>query len=68
MTPKWAVGMRRLGPGVYVKDSVLHFDTEGLCRHLGIPHTEANARMVQQEAEKVIRDVFGPGIPVDTVA
>ena len=58
-TPAWAVGMRKLMPGVYVKDRELHFDIPELCEANGYACNEHNARMVIEAANQAVRASFG---------
>jgi hypothetical protein len=58
-TPKWAVGMQKIGPGVYVdKDRALHLDEAGFAEHLGVPYTRETQRVIQEEATRVFREKF----------
>lgn len=55
--PRWAVGMRKIGPGVYVRESdkSLHISAEELCAHLGVPPTAANLDIAEKAAREVTR-------------
>lgn len=47
-TPPWAVGMRKLAPGVYMDDKTraLHVSEAEVCEHFGVPCTEENAETI----------------------
>lgn len=59
--PKWSVGMRRIGPGIYVSDATraLHFDADELCLALGVPPTPENVKRAEAIAAQVVREHFG---------
>ena len=59
-TPHWAVGMRRLRPGVYLDSQpAIHFDVREMCAEAGYPYTQANAEMLEQVARRAVKQVFG---------
>ena len=62
--PAWAVGMQKIGPGMYCKGAEWHIDPVEICRHLGACPTEANLKIVEQEARAVLKEMFG----VDLIA
>jgi hypothetical protein len=57
-TPPWAKGMRKLGPGVYEKDGALHISEGELCEHFGVPYTRENTQIIEEMAQKVVREVW----------
>jgi hypothetical protein len=58
--PKWAVGMKQLTPGVYVDAAdTMHIDTAMLCAQMGVPHTEANARVLERVCLETLREMNG---------
>ena len=57
--PKWAVGMRRVGPGMYVKDHQLHFSARELCEVMGVSYTPQNAELLKEVGREAIKEVFG---------
>lgn len=56
MKPRWSVGMRKLGPGVYVDEATnaIHFAGEEICEHLGVPPTRANMEIAERAARDVV--------------
>lgn len=65
--PKWAVGMEKLGPGIYVKDRELHFSGRELCEYFRVPYNEENCRKLERAALRAIRNTFGQTPPVVSV-
>lgn len=68
-TPKWAVGMYKLGPGAY-SDAAgeMHFDFNELCERFGVPSSKENfdvlRRAVAEAARKIgaeVHDETEPG-------
>ena len=58
-TPKWAVGMQRLMPGIYVdEDHGMHFDLVELCEAAGCAPTVVNQMRLEQTARQVIAAAF----------
>lgn len=55
-TPKWAVGMRKLGPGAYLDADGLHFSTREMCEHFGVPVTEENQRIARETTMRAMRE------------
>lgn len=48
-TPPWAVGMRKLGPGVYIDaENVMHVSEGEICQALGISYTDRNSQLVEE--------------------
>jgi hypothetical protein len=66
--PKWAVGFRRLAPGVYVDEATksIHFSEEEICEIMGVPPTEANCRAATEAAVQAVREIYG-NLPVEVV-
>lgn len=65
--PKWAIGMERVGTGIYVDaHNALHFDSEELCRVAGVPPTEANYQMLRKAATEIVQKLW-PGISTEEV-
>jgi hypothetical protein len=65
--PKWAVGMRRIGIGMYIDSSdALHFDPVEVCAALGWPINPVTIRAVQDAAVEVVRKAYG-NLPVSHV-
>ena len=59
-TPKWAIGMKRIGAGLYVDgNGGLHIDTPVFCESHGYEPTPENIEMLERAA----RDLF-PGVEV----
>ena len=59
-TPSWAIGMRRIAPGLYVDNrEALHIDTPTFCAANGYPPTQHNIEMLERAA----REMF-PGVEV----
>lgn len=61
-TPKWAVGMQKLGPGIYFKEDTkqIHVSEAELCEHFGVPYTPENVKII----EEAVREAF-PGIATE---
>jgi hypothetical protein len=60
-TPRWAVGMQRLGPGVYVDtNNNLHLYLPEILENAGKPATPENLRTLARAAEEMARQEFGP--------
>jgi hypothetical protein len=59
-TPKWAVGMRKIGPGIYVneKTRAIHISERELCEHFQVPYNAENIRIIEEAAMKVAREQF----------
>jgi hypothetical protein len=65
--PRWAVGMQKLGPGVYADGrGALHVKLSEICHHLGVPCTPRNQEIAQRAAEEAIRKTFG-AMPSTTI-
>jgi hypothetical protein len=46
-TPKWAVGMRVLAPGIYADaDGGWHIDERAICAKFGVPYTKENCEQI----------------------
>jgi len=57
--PSWAVGMERIGPGVYLdKENSLHVYVPELCEALGVPYTRDNAERMEAIARAAIEEQF----------
>jgi hypothetical protein len=62
--PKWAVGMRRIAPGVYVDSrNALHVDAFAICESLGCPPTPQNLETAAQAALDAIK-AWNPAVKV----
>ena len=57
--PRWAVGMKKIGPGLYVQEGSIHFYTPELYEHLGVPPTPENQRIAEQAAREAIQESLG---------
>jgi len=57
--PRWAVGMKKIGPGLYVEGESIHFYTPELCEHLGVPATPENQRVAEEAAREAIQEQLG---------
>lgn len=57
--PAWAVGIRKLGPGVYVQGDAIHIYAPEICETLGKPLTPENLRAAEEGAIDAIRDAYG---------
>jgi hypothetical protein len=66
--PRWAVGMRKLGPGIYVDEAAnaVHFSGAELCAHQGVPATRENVEIAEQAARDVTAK-YWPGARVKVV-
>lgn len=62
--PKWAKGMRRIGPGIYVNGRELHLSHEEIASSLGVPLTPETARLIEETARETVRELL-PGVPVE---
>lgn len=66
--PKWAVGMRRIGPGMYVdRNDGLHISENEICQKLNVPYTSHNSRIIELAVEEVLREQFGANIPATVI-
>jgi hypothetical protein len=66
--PRWAVGMRRLMPGVYLDgDCAIHFDLYDLCVANGYAPTAENADLLERVARRALREACGCEIPTTQV-
>jgi len=64
--PTWAVGMQKIGPGIYVGGGSMHIKAEEICEALGFPPTPENLDMAELGAiDAVVREY--PGIKVSCV-
>jgi hypothetical protein len=66
-TPRWAVGMRKLGPGLYFDGDGLHISEEELCEAMGVPYTPENCAVVESAALTAARAAFGLDLKVNHV-
>lgn len=58
--PKWAVGMERIGLGIYVdQHKTLHIDERELCESQGYPYTEHNAELLRAAAIEAMQQWKG---------
>ena len=58
--PRWAVGMRMIGPGVYLDaGNNLHLCLAEICENAGVPPTPGNLRTLAEAAKRTARDDFG---------
>jgi hypothetical protein len=64
--PNWAVGMKKIGPGMYVQGDSMHFYAPELCEELGVPPTPENQRIAQEAARQVIQRSLG-NVPITEV-
>jgi hypothetical protein len=63
--PKWAVGMRKIGPGLYVtKEGALHVDGAEICASLGCPPTAENLKIAEDAAVQAVRESW-PDITIE---
>lgn len=54
--PRWAVGMRKIVPGLYVDaQERLHLDTKELCETNGWPATPENQDAMEQAALELFK-------------
>ena len=59
MTPQWAKGMQKIGPGIYVdSDGALHLDNVALCIAHGFPPTQENQAQIQKAAVQIVAEQF----------
>lgn len=59
-TPAWAVGMRKIGPGVYVDSArALHISEREICDHFDVPYSPENSKVIEEVAQEVIREMYG---------
>ena len=65
-TPAWAVGMRKLMPGVYMRGHELHLCLPELCEGAGVECNEQNAQVLMDAAREVFRPLEAEG-PVEFV-
>ena len=62
--PKWAVGMQKIGPGIYAdKTAAIHLDEAELCEHMRVPCTPENAEVLRRAAIEAVRRVWGKAAP-----
>ncbi len=61
--PRWAVGMEKLAPGIYVRGIELHISEEEICEYSGVPCTEENQAAARRVVLEVLRELW-PAIPV----
>lgn len=66
--PRWAVGMRKLGPGLYFQasDNSMHFSAEEVCEQLGVTATRENMEIAERGARKVI-ETYWPNAKVEVL-
>ena len=56
--PKWAIGMRRITPGVYVDSKgAMHIDGAEVCIANGHPPTPENIEMLVRVTREMLRGV-----------
>ena len=59
-TPAWAVGMRKLMPGIYVDAKrAMHVYELEICESLGVPYTAENSAIIEQAIREAAMEVFG---------
>lgn len=60
-TPAWAVGLRKLAPGVYMDDKThaLHVSEAEVCEHFGMPYTQENAETIVRALAEVALQMWG---------
>lgn len=66
-TPRWAVGMLKLGPGIYCdkKTQSMHISEQEICDHFGVPCSEENAQMIVRALGEVCKEAWpGKSIPL----
>lgn len=63
--PEWAVGMRKLGAGIYIdeKSNSIHFSDREICEALGVEATEENLVNARQGAAAAVAGMY-PGVPI----
>jgi hypothetical protein len=55
--PKWAIGMRRLQPGIYIDASgAINVDPPELCIAHGFAPTAANQAMLEATARRAMKE------------
>ncbi len=63
-TPKWATGMQKLGPGIYVDEKrTMHLSESEICEHFGVPYTQENIEVIEAAATAAFREAF-PEAPI----
>jgi hypothetical protein len=68
-TPRWALGMRELQPGVFVdRNRALHLDAPGFCVAHGYPPTDENQRVAINALKRDIGEGFAIEEHVERVA
>lgn len=62
-TPSWAVGMRRLIPGLYGdSDGSIHLCAEEVCESRGYAPTPENLQIVRELAAQAARSIYGESL------
>jgi hypothetical protein len=58
--PKWAVGMRRIAPGIYVSldGKTVEVDAAEMCESHGLPCTPENQDIVEEALRRAMPDFF----------
>lgn len=59
--PKWATGMRRFGPGMYIDDETraIHLSESEMCEHLGVEANEENVQTILNVMDQIVREQLG---------
>ncbi len=65
--PKWAVSMRKLGPGLYIdREQRLHVNAVEIVEELGAVVNEENLRVAEEAARDAVRKHY-PDIRVTEI-
>ncbi len=65
--PKFAVGMRRVRPGVYVdRTGTLHVSAREVCQSFGLVPTPENQDAIERGFRRILAEE-APGIAVDWI-
>jgi hypothetical protein len=63
--PKWAKGMQKVGPGIYVRGRELHVSHEEIAAHLGMPLTADTRALIERCAIDAVREAFPDSPPIE---
>lgn len=67
-TPRWAKGMRKIGPGIYAdRGGNIHISQAEVCQHFGVPPTQANCDTIVRAWNDAIEKKWGKRVPVTEV-